>query len=239
MSLPTPPRSSHSSSKENISPATRGVAWSVHNQIHNLSSPPPKLFRTPSSVFRDQPARSILKKQSLTSIPLPGDICDDYKPREVTPEPGDPLCNLTYLNHPVSRIVASDAPLKDLIEAYNILAARLRSNVTDSTDADASWPLFQPLRKNKDAFVNAVVRDLGRALVDPLGGDGDQQPRGEERILAPLPSPNNTPKKKKDGMTAEQVKHARDLCTVSHSVIRLLSVVWTLPAVYGIFSGEW
>lgn len=239
MSLPTPPRSSHSSSKENISPATRGVAWSVHNQIHNLSSPPPKLFRTPSSVFRDQPARSILKKQSLTSIPLPGDICDDYKPREVTPEPGDPLCNLTYLDHPVSRIVASDAPLKDLIEAYNILAARLRSNVTDSTDADASWPLFQPLRKNKDAFVNAVVRDLGRALVDPLGGDGDQQPRGEERILAPLPSPNNTPKKKKDGMTAEQVKHARDLCTVSHSVIRLLSVVWTLPAVYGIFSGEW
>lgn len=238
MTLPTPPRSSHSRSKENISPATRAVAWSVHNQIHNLSSPPAKLFRTPSSVFRDQPARSILKKQSLTTIPLPGDICDDFKPREVTPEPGDPLCNLTYLEHPVSRIVASDAPLKDLIEAYNILAARLRSSVTDSTDADASWPLFQPLRKNRDAFVNAVVRDLGRALVDPLDGDGCQQSRGEERILAPLPSPNNTPKKKRDGMTAEQVKYARDLCTVSHSAIRLLSVVWTLPAVYSIFSGK-
>lgn len=238
MTLPTPPRSSHSSSKENISPATRAVAWAVHNQIHNLSSPPAKLFRTPSSFSRDQPARSILKKQSLSSLPLPGDICDEYKPRDVTPEPADPLCNLTYLEYPVSRIIASNTSLKDLIEAYNVLAARLRSSVTDRTDADASWPLFQPLRENRAAFVNALARDLGRALVDPLAGDGCQQSRGEERILAPLPSPNNTPKKKRDGMTAEQVKYARDLCTISHSAIRLLSVIWTLPTIYGIFSGE-
>ncbi|KAK2465757.1 hypothetical protein APHAL10511_002301 [Amanita phalloides] len=236
MALPTPPRSSN---KENNAQtfAARGVAWAQHTQIHHLSSPPP-----PSkSVSRDRPARSILKKQSYSSLPLPDDICDEYKPREVTPEPADPLCNLTYLEHPVSRLIASDAPLKDLIEAHNVLAARLRSSVTNTTDVDASWPLFQPIRKNRDAFVKAIVRDLGRALVDPLDSNGHQQSCGErkeDRILAPLPSPNNTPKKKRDGMTAEQVKCARDQCTISHSVIRLLSVVWTMPAILGVFSGE-
>ncbi|KAF8630008.1 hypothetical protein AX15_003157 [Amanita polypyramis BW_CC] len=241
MTLPTPPRTLHSRNKENnaqSSVSTRGVAWATHNQIHNLSISPSKLLRTPSSASRDRPARSILKKQSFTSIPLSGDICDEYKPREVTPEPADPLCNLTYLERPVTRIIASDAPLKDLIEAYNVLAARLRSSVTNTTDVDASWPLFQPIRKNKDTFVKAVVRDLGRALVDPLVGEGLCGESNEERILVPLPSPNNTPRKKKDGMTAEQVKYARDLCTVSHSAIRLLGVVWTLPAIYSIFSEE-
>ncbi|KIL61387.1 hypothetical protein M378DRAFT_82602 [Amanita muscaria Koide BX008] len=242
--LPTPPRSSHSSNKENRPNllSTRAVAWAQHNQIHTLSLSPPKLSRTPTSASRDRPARSILKKQRLTSFgQLPQDICDDFKPREITPEPQDPLCDLKYLENPVTCIISSESSLKALIEAYNILAARLRSCITGQkgeTDvADASWPLFQPLRQHRDAFVKSLVKDLGKVLVDPL----DDEPRGEkkeDRILAPLPSPNNTPRKKKDGMTAEQIKYARDLCTVSHSVIKFLNVVWTVPAVCGIFSDE-
>lgn len=54
-----------------------------------------------------------------------------------------------------------------------------------------------------------------------------------------LPSPRKSPKKKKKmGMSAAQVKNARDLCTVTHVVLRLLSIIFTLPAVYQLFTGE-
>jgi hypothetical protein len=38
-------------------------------------------------------------------------------------------------------------------------------------------------------------------------------------------------------MDEEQVKYARDLATVSHAVIKLLGLAFTLPAVYGLFDG--
>ncbi|PFH53300.1 hypothetical protein AMATHDRAFT_137672 [Amanita thiersii Skay4041] len=239
MSLPTPPGSSHSGNKENLrcTPTiTRGVAWAQHHQIHTLSSPPPSLPRTPRSACRNKPSRSILKKPSYSNIPLPHDIFDEFKPRDATPEPEDPLVDLKYLENPIQCIISLSSSLKNLIEAYNVLSARLRSCVTGATDADASWPLFQPIRKNKHAFVRAIIRDLGRALVDPLVGECNDAM--EKRILAPLPSPRSTPRKKRDGMTAEQVKYARDLCTISHSVLKLLGVILALPAIYCIFSNE-
>jgi hypothetical protein len=39
-------------------------------------------------------------------------------------------------------------------------------------------------------------------------------------------------------MNEEQVTHARDLATVSHAVIKFLGLVFTLPAVYGLFDGS-
>ena len=39
-------------------------------------------------------------------------------------------------------------------------------------------------------------------------------------------------------MDEEQVKYARDLATVSHAVIKLLGLVFTLPAVYNLFDGS-
>jgi hypothetical protein len=165
-------------------------------------------------------------------LPFPA----EPEPRQVTPEPADPITDLNYLVYPVSQIVkhASDISMRELIEAYNVLAARLRASVVGKTDIDASWPLFQPLRKNKKAFVDALVRDLGRALIDPASGE---EAENTPRVL--LPSPKNTPKKKKGGMTAEQVKYARDLCTTSQSVIRLLPLLFTLPVFRDLFSGMW
>ena len=129
------------------------------------------------------------------------------------------------------RIVATNAPLRDLIEGYSVLAARLRATVTGTTDADASWPLFQPLRKNRQQVVDSLIRDLGRALEDPASTN-----KGEKVLL---PSPQNSPNpKRRHGMTAEQVKHARDLCTTCHAVIKLLAVMFTLPAVYRVFTGS-
>ncbi len=240
MSLPTPPGTSHRD-KENrqpFFPATARVAWSELHEIHTVFPDSPRRVLVESSASKELPTRSILKKPTYALPPL------EESEREPTPEPEDPLTNLYYLESPVSRILAADAALRDLIEAYTVLAARLRACVSGAVDADASWPLFQPLRKNREALVEAMVRDLGRALEDPketvvapaIDPFLEDEIMKEEQPVG-LPSPKQSPKRKKKGMSEEQVKHARDLCTTSNSVLKLLSAVYTMPAVYGILTG--
>ncbi|PCH40208.1 hypothetical protein WOLCODRAFT_136726 [Wolfiporia cocos MD-104 SS10] len=237
MSLPTPPSTSHRD-KENRAPrfsTGSRVVWSEENQYHTLTLSPPRRLSVEASASKRPPARSILKKIERAVLPL--DFEEETK--ETTPEPPDPLADLAYLENPVSRVIAPDATLRDLIEAYSVLAARIRACVPGNTDVDCSWPLFQPLRKNSDAFVDAVTRDLGRVLIDPVeaipSDNAAAQPL-EERFNG-LPSPKESPKKKR-GMSEEQVKFARDLSTASSTVMRFLSLMFTLPAVYQIFSHQ-
>ncbi|CAL1712795.1 unnamed protein product [Somion occarium] len=237
-SLPTPPGTSHRREKENrlpefSTPSGSRVVWAEKNDYRLLETTPLNTFSVQASGSRKPPAKSILKKTSL-SVLLP--IVDENE-REATPEPSDPLVDLHYLDGPVSRVLAPNATLRDLIEAYSILGARIRSSVSDSIEGDASWPLFQPLRTNRDAFIAAAERDLGRALEDPLrrfiNDSLEDEPVCEE--ISMLPSPKDSPRKKR-GMTAEQVKHARDLCTTSHAVLKLLGTIFTLPAVRNLFT---
>lgn len=255
MSLPTPPGTSHREEKENrssfsdaLSESNSRVSWSDQNEYHTVISSvlPPKLTVGFSGLKRP-PTKSILKK---STVPLLPSIQENQ--REDTPEPDDPLVDLHYLEGPVSRIIATDALLHDLIEAYSILAARIRACIGGSTEGDSSWPFFQPLRKHRDKFVDAVVRDLGRALEDPLKivvVESEPEPEVEHE-LAPeehdrtynmkgLPSPKESPKKKKRGMSDVQVKHARDLSTTCQAVLKLLGTISVLPSTYQVFSGAY
>ncbi|KAG6809415.1 hypothetical protein H0H92_000340, partial [Tricholoma furcatifolium] len=238
MSLLTPPSTSHRrlKDKENtrdVDPNSR-ISWAEKDRIHilQLAGPSAVSFKvsTAASASKGPPTKSILKKCPELA-PWP-----EEKQREVTPEPADPMVDCKYLVYPVTTILdaTETTELRLLIEAYSILTARLRTAVTSATDADASWPLFDPLRKHTEKFTEAVVRDLGRALVDP----GASQVQEEEPVRVLLPSPKNTPqkKKKRDGMNEEQIKYARDLCTTTHAVIRFLSLVFTLPSITNVFT---
>ncbi|KAF8817190.1 hypothetical protein BYT27DRAFT_7205042 [Phlegmacium glaucopus] len=236
MSLLTPPNSSHRTDKDKenkfsgVGPFTRTVVWASHDSFHCLSTPPKDA--PGSSKHRPVAKKSILKKNCL-SLAVP----EVVKQRDVTPVPSDALLDLHYLDYPVSQILAEcphNNNLGQLIEGYNVLAARLRASVTNATDADASWPLFQPLRKNAQAFVDAIVRDLGRAFIDPLAPSSHSS-KDEVLPKVTLPSPEKSPSKKKGGMTEEQVKHARDLCTTSHSAIKLLTFILSVSAVFNVF----
>ena len=239
MSLLTPPATSHHRGKENRIPGSR-VAWAQQNQYFILSYSPILSAPCPPRSCIEQPAKSILKKRVHASLLPP-----EEGQREITPEPEDLLVDLTYLSRPVQQIISPDCTLRDLIEAYSILHVRLRAAIVSSTDADASWPLFQPLRKNTHAFTQAVVRDLGKAFVEPksdLAPDDDipvdcNKVCEDEEALSSLPSPKQSPRKKKQGMSASQIKFARDLCTTTHAVLRLLSAIFTLPSLYQIFDG--
>lgn len=242
--LPTPPGTSHRVEKENRSSHFTRIAWSTRNEVHTLTATPGRGKPIKSSGLKQPPGRSILKKVQ----PLLPSV--DENQREVTPEPSDPLVNLTYLESSVKAIISGDTALKDLVEAYNTLTLRLRACVSGNTDADASWPLFQPIRKNRDAVVSAFVRDLARALEKPLSESTKDDDFEEEcrmiedveescgDVFQGLPSPKESPKKRRKGMTAEQVKHARDLSTTCHATLKLLAAVFTIPAVYNLFKGS-
>ncbi|KAI0372272.1 hypothetical protein BV20DRAFT_1120079 [Pilatotrama ljubarskyi] len=234
MSLPTPPGTSHRDEKENRGPRFSRVSWCETAEYHAITSSPPRTLSAQARASRAGPSRSILKKAAHPTTLFP-----DEKVKESTPEPSDPLADLHYLEGPVSRILTPDASLRDRIEAYSILTARLRACVSDNTDADASWPLFQPLRKQRDIFVQALVRDIQQVFFDPLEGSSSStdlmsSPRCEP---SSLPSPRDSPKKKR-GMSEEQVKRARDLCGVCHAVLRLLSLLFTIPALCQLFTED-
>ncbi|KAI6114401.1 hypothetical protein F5141DRAFT_1187942 [Pisolithus sp. B1] len=221
MALPTPPSTSHRDRDDIRLPGSR-VAWSHQNQYFVFTTSPKGNVPPPRHL--EHPAKPILKKYSQTFLPVPEDDT-----REVTPEPEDPLANLTYLERPVTQIFDPQSSLRNLIEAYSVLTTRIRA----------------ALRKHTQAFVDGVCRDLGRALVEPdtiaIQDDEPLVPDcgdacDAEETCSLLPSPKRSPKKKKKGMSAAQVKLARDLCTTTHVVLRLLSVIFTSSAVYQLFS---
>ncbi|KAF7346564.1 hypothetical protein MSAN_01884500 [Mycena sanguinolenta] len=214
MSLLTPPNTGHRE-KENRVPLKARVIWSPHNEYRTIKLVPQR-----------------------RSEPLPFVNFE----REETPEPSRPKFDPTYLTTPVKTIIDASASLDDLIRAYSVLAARIRAHITLTTDCNASYPLLEPLRKNRGALEEAIVRDLGRCLIDPETMAHDQTPEDQEEEASLkeqpvlLPSPQSSPKKKKKGTTAKKAKYGRDLCTTCHSVIKLLAVVFTLPAVCRVFT---
>lgn len=233
MTLLTPPNTRLDKENRRAGrPISARVSWSQANEYHSITSPP-CTRKLATGLSKERPLRPILKQTSYPILPL----LFPENEREVTPEPSNPLSDLHYLDGPVNKILSSRSSLADLIEAYSVLTARLRAAVQESTDSECSWPLFQPLRKRRTAFVDAVVRDLGRALVDPM----EESDQSGCPVLEPpsvLPSPEKSPRKKRCGMDEEQVKYARDLATVSHAVIKLLGLVFNLPAVYNLFDGS-
>lgn len=228
--LPSPPSTSHREEKENrrIFAQLPRVSWSDENQIHPLSSSL-SLTNLRPTASHELPVKSILRKPS--KFPF-ADIRQEVE-REVTPEPDTPLFNSSYLSGPVSRIVMIDACLKDLIQAYNILAARIRTVVlAQAAEIDSTVPLFDPLRFNQDLFADAVVRDLGRVMMDPsLPKDKENRPE------VSLPSPRPSPSRKRHGMTEDEVRYARDLATTTHSVLKLLAQLFASPQLCQLFSG--
>ncbi|TFK52467.1 hypothetical protein OE88DRAFT_1698296 [Heliocybe sulcata] len=228
MSLLTPPATSHRDKENRPPPGASGsrVAWSQQNQYHSLPSSPEPYAA--AAIPPKNPVKSILKKSSQPILPFQNEDV-----RETTPLPDAPMQNASYLLSAVSRIIAVASSMRDIIEGYSVLSVRIRDHVDDDAFGASQCPLLQPVRDNRDALAEAVVRDLGRALVHPPTMDTTPGP-GLKRMFG-LPSPKASPKKKKS-MNEEQVTYARDLATTCHAVIRFLAVVWTKPSVSSLFT---
>jgi hypothetical protein len=242
MSLPTPPRTTHKD-KENQPPTpctpskTKSriprIVWSQENLHHAYTL---QIRQLPSSSLVKGPLKSILKKPSL---PLASLMPPEQPAREITPEPADPLHHPLYLNSPVSTLVTSLRPgmdskitLTDLTEAYSVLSARLKTKTHVMLDMCGPIPALEPMREHNIDLVKAFHRDIGRAFVDPQSSP----PSSND---SPWSTPTSIGSVKKRGFTDEEVKHARDLCNLTHAAMRCFSNISVVPVLTSVFTGTW
>ena len=187
----------------------------------------------PASIEQAKPAKSILKRPSIPNFL---DLVPEPKPREMTPEPANPMQHSQFLRSPLNTLTASldtsegSLSMHDLTEAYSVLSARIRTHLPDITSSDL--PALEPLKLSCDRLTRALERDIARALVDPTEASVKQ-------TRTPLQTPRRqvlgTPKK--IGFTEHQVKYARDLCALSHAALRFASTIFAHDILGSIFGG--
>jgi hypothetical protein len=222
MSVPmTPPSTGHRTRRRS---AGARVAWAAQNEFFCLSAP---LKGRAAGAAARSPARSILKTPATPSSS--SSLLSAPPIREDTPEPADPLDDAHYLARPLAIVLAADVALRDLVDAYTALTARVRASGADLA-VPGPWALLEPLRAQRDELVSALCRDVRRALQDPAAD------RAAETKGAP-PSPRASPSKKRCGLSEHEVKHARDLFATAQAALRFLLYALAAPTVYDIFTG--
>ncbi|CAE6395735.1 unnamed protein product [Rhizoctonia solani] len=146
--------------------------------------------------------------------------------------------------------------LHDIAEAYTLMLARMRLQAMavgpdgNPTEAEitSDLPLLEPIRKYHAELAVALSRDVGRALIRPVSFS--PTPYHTEEIndwssdyssdvfgsSSPPGSPSGPTQRR--GLTAAEVKYARDLSLVSQSAIRVLAVIFHEPAISSHFTDQ-
>lgn len=230
------------------------VVFSNQNKEHFFGPVP-----NPTPPSSQEPSKSILKKRTYDEF-LAEDIFPPEKiQRATTPEPENACDEPTFLLSPIRILVQSwtpgtfedlgDVDTRDVIEAYSVLAARIRSkllpvpvNGNKATVAPRSsdvvlHPALAPVVQYMEEIASVIKRDVSRALEDPIKS---KQKSSENPLPSPPPSSpcpfdssptssvSGVEQPKKAGMDEQQVKYARDLCTVSQSAMKLLATILCL-----------
>jgi hypothetical protein len=251
------PSSIETSSDSTSSTSKQRVVFAKNNQEHFFqpvlaANPTPLSTQEPSkSILKKRSYDEYLSDDGLFGSLVPQ--------RSSTPEPETEDALAAYLLSPVSTLVqsiqdgrAGGVDNQDVIEAYCVLTARIRAKFLpaaalngtneDGPELPKGWhPAMQPIQDHVDHLVCAMTRDIARAREDPLKDfPSTDKPLAEGDINAaaaslPSPPPSSPPPfdpqatPKRSGMNEQQVKHARDLCTVSQSAMKLLAALFCFP----------
>jgi hypothetical protein len=143
-----------------------------------------------------------------------------------------PMNDSSYLASPISTLVYSNQPhalehisANDLREAYTTLLARLRSHTHLLEAVNPPAPALDAIRRKARTVTDVLLRDMGRALVDPfdaLAGYGGSDPSGSQLNLTEL-----------------QKCTASDSAALCHHSLLLLSYILRYSDMHGCFDGTW
>ncbi|KAJ7677482.1 hypothetical protein B0H17DRAFT_1182547 [Mycena rosella] len=179
------------------------------------SKPP---IRQSQSKVASVPLKSILKNASATTP-------SSYMPPAAKPPADDPLALPAYFLTAAETLLesmgpnADDISFHDLIEAYNTFSNRIRAQIRAIVNAETPQPALVSLAEYSRQIGEAFCRDLKRTREEPP--HFRRTPFAGEAITQ---------------LDGEQVRIAQDLALLGQQVLRIVSVIFSCPPLYSIFT---
>lgn len=117
---------------------------------------------------------------------------------------------------------------------------RLRSRFPNDVDEPEA---LKPFQNNLEPVLMALERDIRRALVNPVQRTAVLAPCDEHgRVKIILDEDDDSPlqpaKPIRGGLTEFEVTYARDLYMVCSAALKVVSLVFWVPQLYGMIEGE-
>ncbi|KAJ7195440.1 hypothetical protein GGX14DRAFT_474749 [Mycena pura] len=143
--------------------------------------------------------------------------------------PNEFLASPAYFMSPVTTVLesagqgANDISVHDLIEAYNMISNRIRSQIRVILADEAPRPALVPLQECSRQLGEALRRDLKRVREEPFF-DARRTSSIEGSFQRSI------------SMNEEETRVSRDLALLAHQVLRLISEIFAFSPLYSIFS---
>ncbi|KAI6129934.1 hypothetical protein EDD17DRAFT_1752711 [Pisolithus thermaeus] len=146
--------------------------------------------------------------------------------------PSTPLHDPSYLLSAIETIKnsledCSSVSSHDLLDAYNTLSRRLKSESQALQESTASFPAFECIASNRDHLFKAFRRDTGFAHIDPFSTD---------KPICRAPKDLLLPSIRSAEMGSIQIQRARDLSCLCNYALSTLAVVFKFVSLSSLFT---
>lgn len=166
-------------------------------------------------------------------------------PRPKTNEGIDVILVPSYLSSPVKTIVASTTlasqiPTHDLLDAYHILAIRLKTvvAVVPESISVSTHPALEYLRANSVCLLQALSRDIRRALAKPFLS-ATQSASSDELVPEWTASTTHTPSHAQGAqIKTNEVNNILGSVILCHYALRLVCIILRFEGLHQYFEGE-
>lgn len=146
--------------------------------------------------------------------------------------PSTPLHDTSYLLSAIETITdsmqdSSSVSSNDLLDAYNTLSGRLKSQSQALQEPATSFPAFECITLNRNDLFEAFRRDIGLAHIDPFSADHPPRRPPKDLFLS-------------DTRSAEigsiQIQCARDFSCLCNYALSTLAVIFKFPSLSSLFT---
>lgn len=149
-----------------------------------------------------------------------------------------------YISSPIKTLVTSTTltsriSTHDLLDAYHIFALRLKTlavSISKSSNVAISATL-EPLKANSPRLLEALNRDIRRALTNPFPSINPFSPSLEFSPEWRASIPHNASQTRAVDLTPDDVQRVSESVMICHCALRLVSVIFRFEGLYQMFQG--
>ncbi|KAI6039331.1 hypothetical protein EDC04DRAFT_3009874 [Pisolithus marmoratus] len=146
--------------------------------------------------------------------------------------PSTPLHDTLYLLSTIETIKdsladSSSVSSHDLLDAYNTLSRRLKSQSQALQESATSFSAFECITSNRKDLFEAFRRDIGLAHIDPFSTDQPRRDAPRDLFLSFTHSAD---------IGSIQIQRARDFSCLCNHALSTLAVIFKFPSLFSLFT---